>query len=35
MHGDYPANITAQLDHVDLDPLWRAYLGQQLTGHSS
>lgn len=35
MHGDYPANITAQLDHVDLDPLWRAYLGQELTGHSA
>jgi len=35
MHGDYPANISAQLDHVDLDPLWRAYLGQQLTGHSA
>ncbi len=35
MHGDYPANITAQLDHVDLDALWRAYLGQQLTGHSA
>jgi translocation and assembly module TamB len=35
MHGDYPANISAQLDHVDLDPLWRAYLGRQLTGHSS
>ncbi len=35
MHGDYPANITAQTDHLDLDALWRAYLGQQLTGHSS
>jgi len=35
MHGDYPANITVQLDRVDLDPLWRAYLGQQLTGHSA
>jgi translocation and assembly module TamB len=35
MHGDYPANITAQLDHVDLDALWRAYLGRQLTGHSA
>ena len=35
MHGDYPANITAQLDHVDLDALWRAYLGQELTGHSA
>ena len=27
MHGDYPANITAQTDHLDLDALWRAYLG--------
>ena len=35
MQGDYPANISARLDHVDLDPLWRAYLGQQLTGHSA
>ena len=35
MHGDYPANITAQTDHLDLDALWRAYLGQQLTGHSA
>ena len=35
MHGDYPANITAHTDHLDLDALWRAYLGQQLTGHSS
>jgi translocation and assembly module TamB len=35
MHGDYPANISAQLDHVDLDALWRAYLGGQLTGHSA
>ena len=35
MHGDYPATISVQLDHVDLDPLWRAYLGQQLTGHSA
>jgi translocation and assembly module TamB len=35
MHGDYPANITAETDQVDLDPVWRAYLGQQLTGHSS
>jgi translocation and assembly module TamB len=34
MRGDWPANITAHSDHVDLDPLWRAYLGQQLTGHS-
>jgi translocation and assembly module TamB len=35
MHGDYPANISAQLDHIDLDALWRAYLGGQLTGHSA
>lgn len=35
MHGDYPANITAQMDHLDLDALWRAYLGDQLTGHSA
>jgi translocation and assembly module TamB len=35
MHGDYPAKISAQIDHVDLDALWRAYLGKQLTGHSA
>jgi translocation and assembly module TamB len=35
LHGDFPANITAKLDHNDLDAFWRAYLGQQLTGHSS
>jgi len=35
MSGDYPATITALTDHVDLDALWRAYLGPQLTGHSA
>lgn len=35
MKGDYPANITAHSDRLDLDPLWRAYLGSQLTGHSA
>ena len=35
MHGDFPATITAHTDRMDLDPIWRAYLGQQLTGHSS
>jgi translocation and assembly module TamB len=35
MHGDFPAAITAQMKQLDLDPLWRAYLGGQLTGHSS
>lgn len=35
MHGEYMGNLTARLDQVDLDPLWRAYLGGQLTGHSA
>jgi translocation and assembly module TamB len=35
MRGDYPATITAHTDHVDLDALWRAYLGGQMTGHSA
>ena len=36
MSGDYPANITAKVDHVDLDALWRAFLWRgQLTGHSA
>jgi translocation and assembly module TamB len=35
MRGDYPANISAHMDHLDLDALWRAYLGRQLTGHSA
>ncbi len=35
MHGDFPANFSARMDHLDVDPLWRAYLGEQLTGHSS
>jgi translocation and assembly module TamB len=34
MRGDYPAKITAHTDHLDVDALWSAYLGQQLTGHS-
>jgi translocation and assembly module TamB len=36
MRGDFPANITAHADHVDLDALWRAFLWRnQLTGHSA
>jgi translocation and assembly module TamB len=35
IEGDYPSNITAHMDHMDLDALWRAYLGDQLTGHSA
>jgi translocation and assembly module TamB len=36
MRGDYPADITARIENVDFDALWRSYLGRdQLTGHSS
>lgn len=35
MRGDYPAKISAKMDQLDLDALWRAYLGSQLTGHSA
>jgi translocation and assembly module TamB len=35
MHGDYPARITAHMNHLDADALWLAYLGNQLTGHSA
>jgi translocation and assembly module TamB len=35
MHDDYPAVVSARMDHVDLDALWKSYLGSQLTGHSA
>ncbi len=35
MHGDYPANISLRMDHLDADSLWRSYLGGELTGHSA
>lgn len=35
MRGDYPANISARMDHVDLDGLWQAYLGGPLTAPSA
>jgi translocation and assembly module TamB len=35
MHGDYPARLTAHMDHLDADALWLAYLGEQLSGHSA
>jgi translocation and assembly module TamB len=35
MHGDFPATITAHPEQVDLDSLWSAYLGRQLTAHSA
>jgi translocation and assembly module TamB len=35
LRDDYPANIAFQMDHVDLDALWRSYLRGELTGHSA
>jgi len=35
MHDDFPATITAKMEHLDAGALWEAYLGNQLTGHSS
>jgi len=35
MHGNYGAAISVQIDHVDLDAFWRAYLRGELTGHSA
>jgi translocation and assembly module TamB len=35
MRGDYQANLSVHTEQLDLDALWNAYLGQQLTGHSS
>ncbi len=35
LRDDYPATFSANMDHVDLDALWRAYLRGELTGHSA
>jgi translocation and assembly module TamB len=35
MHGDYPATIIAKMDQLDLDSLWRSFLGNQLTSHTA
>ncbi|HEY1677633.1 MAG TPA: translocation/assembly module TamB domain-containing protein [Candidatus Sulfotelmatobacter sp.] len=35
MHGDYAAKLNVSMEQLDLDSLWGAYLGQQLTGHSA
>jgi translocation and assembly module TamB len=35
MRDGYPADISLQMDQLDLDSLWHAYLGNQLTGRSS
>jgi translocation and assembly module TamB len=35
LRDDYPANVTFQVDQLDLDAIWRSYLPGHLTGHSS
>lgn len=35
LRGDQLANITLQMDQLDLDALWHSYLHGQLTGHSA
>jgi len=36
MHDDFAAKVTAHIDHLDLDALWRSFLWRnQLTGHSA
>src|SRR5581483_675343 len=35
MRGDWPTILTLRLDHLDVDPLFRAYLSGRVTGHSS
>jgi translocation and assembly module TamB len=35
LRDEYPADLTFQMDQLDLDALWRSYLHGQLTGHSA
>jgi translocation and assembly module TamB len=35
LRDNYPANLSFQMDQLDLDALWRSYLRGQLTGHSA
>jgi translocation and assembly module TamB len=35
LRDDYAANLSFQMDQLDLDALWRSYLPGQLTGHSA
>jgi translocation and assembly module TamB len=35
LRDGYPANISFQIDHLDLDALWNSYLRGQVTGHSA
>jgi translocation and assembly module TamB len=35
MRDGYPANLSFQMDQLDLDALWHSYFRGQLTGHSA
>ena len=35
LRGDFPADLTAKIDHVDMDFLLRRYLHERITGHSA
>lgn len=35
LQDGYPADLSLRMDQLDLDSIWHAYLGNQLTGHSS
>jgi translocation and assembly module TamB len=35
LRDGFPANLSFQMDQLDLDALWRSYLHGQLTGHSA
>ncbi|MGC2172587.1 MAG: translocation/assembly module TamB domain-containing protein, partial [Candidatus Sulfotelmatobacter sp.] len=35
LRDDYSANLSFQMDRLDLDALWRSYLRSQPTGHSA
>jgi translocation and assembly module TamB len=35
LRGDYPAQMTLNFDHLDFNPLLRAYMQDQVTGHSA
>jgi len=35
LRGDYPMNLSFQMNQLDLDALWQAYFRGQVTGHSA
>ncbi len=35
LRDGYPAQLSFQMDHLDLDALWRSYLPGKITGHSA